>query len=119
MWPRIVNIALGLWLMVAPSVLDYGDPAAANDRIVGPIAAALAVIAVWEATRPLRWVNVVLGLWLVIAPWPLGYPADATLNSTAVGVLLTGLALVPGRYKERLGGGWSAIWAPSPASHKQ
>ena len=69
MWPRIVNIALGLWLMVAPSVLDYGDPAAANDRIVGPIAAALAVIAVWEATRPLRWVNVVLGLWLVIAPF--------------------------------------------------
>ena len=39
MWPRLVSIALGAWLMAAPALLDYGDPARTSDRIVGPLSA--------------------------------------------------------------------------------
>ena len=63
----------GIWLMMSPAVLGYADPARANDRIIGPIVASLATIAMWEVSRPLRWVNVVLGAWLLVAPWLLGH----------------------------------------------
>ena len=71
--------------MASPAVLDYADPARANDRIIGPIVASMATIAIWEVTRPLRWVNVVLGAWLLIAPWLLGHLPDARWNSLAAG----------------------------------
>ena len=119
MWPRLINAALGLWLMVAPAVLDYGDPARANDRIAGPLAASVAVIAIWEVARPLRWLNVALGLWLLAAPWLLGYPAVAALNSTAVGLVLGGCALIRGRLQQRVGGGWRAVWSPVRSADDQ
>ncbi len=111
MWPRIANAALGLWLMAAPAVLGYGGTARANDRIVGPLAASLAVIAIWQVTRPLRWGNVVLGVWLLIVPWLLSYDAVALVNSLAVGVGLIGFGLIRGPTTQRLGGGWSALLA--------
>ena len=111
MWPRIANAALGLWLMVAPAVLDYGGAARANDRIVGPVAASLAVIAISPVTRPLRWGTVALGVWLLIAPWLLAYDAASRVNSLAVGVGLIGFGLIRGPATQRLGGGWSALLA--------
>lgn len=108
--PRLVNAALGLWLMVAPAVLDYGDPAQTNDRIVGPLVASMAVIALWDVTRPLRFVNAALGAWLVLSPLVLGYPTDAMANSIAVGVLVVAVALIPGPIKGRYGGGWRELW---------
>ncbi|MGH7720080.1 MAG: SPW repeat domain-containing protein, partial [Gemmatimonadaceae bacterium] len=91
--------------------LGYAEPARTNDWIVGPIATSVAIVAIWEVTRPLRWVNAALGVWLVAAPWLLGYgDAAATINSTATGTLLLALALVRGEVKQRTGGGWSSLW---------
>jgi hypothetical protein len=115
MWARLVSAALGIWLMAAPAVLDYAGAARTNDRIVGPIVASLAVIAIWETTRSLRWANLPLGGWLLIAPWVLGYPADATWNSLVVGALLLALGLVRGPVNGHFGGGWSALWHDEPA----
>ncbi len=109
MWARIANAALGIWLMAAPAVLGYGGAARTNDRIVGPIAAAFATIAIWEVTRSVRFVNVALGGWLLLAPWILGHAPAATVNSLVVGALLIGFALVRGTVEQRFGGGWSAL----------
>ena len=98
--------------MAAPAILDYGDPARRNDYIVGPVAASLAVVAIWEVTRPVRWANAGLGLWLVAAPWLLGYDPVAAVNSTATGLLLTALSLVRGQIEQRFGGGWTAVMKP-------
>ncbi len=111
MWPRVANAALGLWLMAAPAALGYGGAARANDRIVGPVAASLAVIAISQVTRPLRWGNVALGVWLLLAPWLLPYDAVSRVNSLAVGVGLIGFGLIRGPTPQRLGGGWSALFA--------
>lgn len=46
MWPRLANVAVGIWLMAAPAVLAYGDKAAINDRIVGPVAITFATTAI-------------------------------------------------------------------------
>lgn len=111
MWAQVINAALGIWLVVAPAVLGYGAPARTNDRIFGPVIATFAVIACWEATRPVgRW-NVPLGVWLLLAPWVLDYSVTAAIvNSLAVGALVTGLGFVRGTVTGRYGGGWSVLW---------
>jgi hypothetical protein len=111
MWARIVNTAAGLWLMAAPAVLGYGDPAQFNDRIAGPLAVTCAFVAIWEATRPLRRVNLVIGAWLLLAPFVLGYGATAPIvNSIAVGVVMIACSFVKGTVENRYGGGWSMLW---------
>ena len=118
MWAHVINAALGIWLMAAPVVLQYSAPAQTDDRIIGPVIATFAIVAWWEATRPVgRW-NLPLGLWLLLAPWVLGYGATtAVVNSLVVGLLVAGLSLVRGQYRpEKFGGGWSVLWQKTPAS---
>lgn len=114
MWAHVLAALAGIWLMASPAVLDYADPARDNDRIIGPIVASLATIAIWELTRPLRWVNVILGAWLLIAPWMLGHPPDARWNSLAAGALILALSLVKGSRTHQVGGGWSSLWKGVP-----
>ncbi len=110
MWARIFGVALGIWLMAAPAILDYAGAARINDRIVGPLVVSFAFVAIWGVLRPLRWVNLVLGAWLIVAPWALFYGLVPTINSLVVGVLLMLLSTVRGKIKERYGGGWSSLW---------
>jgi hypothetical protein len=110
MWAQVINMALGLWLMAAPAVLGYGRPAATVDYIVGPLVATFACIAVWEATRPIRWLNLPLGLLLMTGPWLLGYPLQAKVNSTAVGLVVAALSCVRGASRHKFDGGWSMLW---------
>jgi hypothetical protein len=109
MWARIISVILGIWLMAAPTVLDYTGPARDNDHIVGPLVVSFAIIAHWEVTRPLRWIQLVLGFWLLVTPWVLGYELVATLNSSVVGLLLMALSTVSGKTQQRVGG-WSSLW---------
>ena len=117
MWAQILNAILGIWLMAAPAILRYGDPAQTNDRIVGPIAATFAIVAWWEATRSTRWVNLPIGVWLVLAPWVLGYDATAAIvNSMLVGLVMAACATVRGKVEKRYGGGWRAAFRSAPES---
>jgi hypothetical protein len=104
-----VNVALGIWLMAAPAVLGYGGIARSNDRVVGPLAAGFAYVALWSVTRSVRWANVPLGLWLLVAPWLLQYEWVPLLHATVVGVLLISFAWRGGKTSQRFGGGWSAL----------
>jgi hypothetical protein len=107
---HLLPVLAGIWLMASPAVLNYADPARANDRLIGPIVASLAIIAMWEIARPLRWINVAVGGWLLIAPWVLGHAPDARWNSLAAGALILGFSLVKGTRTHPVGGDWSALW---------
>lgn len=86
MGARLVAVAVGIWLMLAPAALGYGDPGATNDRISGPIIGGFAFVAIWEVVRPLRWATLPFGAWLVLAPLVLGYGhLVAGVNSVACG----------------------------------
>lgn len=110
MWPRAIAALLGSWLMAAPAVLGYGDPARTHDYIVGPLVVSVAIIAMAEATRPLRWLNAAAGAWLLVAPFVLGFEPIARLNALVTGVLLLACALVRGRVRSDFGGGWAMLW---------
>lgn len=115
MWARIVNFLFGLWLMAAPALLGHvGTPAEVNDRIVGPLIASFAFVAIWDVTRGLRWVNTLLGLWLIAVPFLLGawvqdWSFPATINSVLVGLYVTALSLVRGAVQHHFGGGWRSL----------
>ena len=110
MWGQIVNTLLGVWLMAAPTALNYHGLARTHDWIVGPVVATVACIAIGEVTRPLRWLNLVAGLWMLAAPWLLAYAAAASVNSMAIGLLIAVLSLSRGKPAHTFGGGWSALW---------
>ena len=91
------NLAIGLWLLVSPLVLDYGagDPRV-HDALAG---AAIAVLAVTRLTTgwwspALSWVNVLIGFWLVAAAFWLAESAAAAWNEAASGAVVAALASV-------------------------
>lgn len=100
---------VGVWLMASPAILGYEGVAAANDRIVGPIAASVAILAMSDVLRSVRLANVGLGGWMAIAAFLLPYPDMAILTTLAAGIALVLLALPESTPKERFGGGWTAL----------
>lgn len=120
MWARFINIALGLWLMVAPGILQYSPAATDNGHIIGPIIVTFSVIAYWEATRVLRKWNYPFAIWLLLAPWILGYDNTfAIINDMAVGMLVLIFASFGGKIKKSYGGGWSSLWKENPEHLKK
>lgn len=111
MWQQVISMLAGLWLMAAPGAIGYGRPAATSDHIVGPLVATFACIAIWEATRGVRWMNLPLGVWAALAPLVLAAPALAIANSLACGVLIAALSTRGGAIEQRFGGGWSMLWS--------
>lgn len=115
MLAQIANILLGLWLMVAPAVLGHAGAAAKNDWIVGPLVVTVATVALWQATRAVRWVNLVLGAWMVLAAWLLGYGRLAAVLTTAVGLAIALLAIPRGRITHQFDGGWRVLREARPS----
>lgn len=118
MYAQLLVAAVGLWLMAAPAVLGYGDPAATSDRVAGPLLVSVGVIAAWEITRSVRWVALPVGLWLLAAPWLLGYPGDATVSSSVAGVVAVGLSFVHGEIRASFAGGWDSLWRSGDPAQK-
>lgn len=107
---RLTAVLTGVWLMFAPWALGYGDPAATNDRVVGPIAGALAFVACWDVLTALRWTTIPCGAWLMLAPAVLGYDAAAAwVSSIAAGALFVATAFVGEDVRDRFGGGWRSV----------
>lgn len=108
---QVVGIVVGVALMAAPAVLGYaGSTASDVHRTIGPTAAGLALIAVWQATRSVRLPNIVLGIVLAVSPVVVDHPADAAVVAVVAGAALVAATPFAGRERRRLGGGWRAAW---------
>jgi hypothetical protein len=89
-WTLVASAALGLWLMFSRLIFGTEPPMADSDHLIGALVITVAVSAMAEVARPLRFINVLFGLWLIAAPWLL---PGATLPGAWAGVL-TGVALI-------------------------
>lgn len=97
---------LGLWLMLAPGLLGLPIQSALadNDHLVGALIAVMAVIAMAEIARPVRFVNLLLGAWLAVGPWLLpGSGAGSRVNDLLVGLAVVALSLPLGKIREHYG----------------
>lgn len=93
--------------MFSPLAFSTEGPMADSDHLVGAMILTIAVCAMAEVARPLRFLNVLFGLWLVAAPWTLAGASQAAIwNAVASGVLVIALSLPRGRRSEEHYGAW-------------
>jgi hypothetical protein len=91
-----VNAVAGVWLILSPAVLAYGNgTAAAVDMVLG---VAIIVTALWAANSvavAAVWTQILLAVWLFIAPWALGYSyvSRALGNDLVVATVVALIAL--------------------------
>jgi nucleoside-diphosphate-sugar epimerase/uncharacterized membrane protein len=96
-WTLVVSVVLGAWLMFTRLTFGTVPPLAYNDHLVGALVITVAIIAMAEVARPLRFVNTLFGLWIVAAPWLLaGGSGVGWWSSVIVGVALSLLSLPRG-----------------------
>jgi uncharacterized membrane protein len=104
-WNLLASVALGIWLMASPTVLGFDGTAAHSNHLVGALVVTVAVMALGEVGRALRFVNILFGAWFIVAPWLLsGTTTAATLSDALVGVALILLSIRRGPVRESYGG---------------
>jgi hypothetical protein len=98
MWPRIVEIMLGLWLVLGPLIfrLGAGDGALIVNHVLYG-AATILVSSIALRVSFLRVVTIAIGLWLIGFGYLVGgYPsAPGYQNLMIVGALLCALGIIP------------------------
>lgn len=109
MLARLASVAVGLWVMMSPGVLELSGEERTMAHILGPLIVAFAVISISEVTRPVRWAVIVPGAALAILPWLLGLDHATALMYAACGIAASLLALIRGAVHGSYGGGWSAL----------
>ena len=103
-WNLVLIMAIGIWIMSAPSVLGYSGSLADSNHLVGAIIVTFAIIPMSEVARPLRYIHILFGLWLIAAPWILGGDHEAAKWSGVIaGALLIPLALPRGKVRDQRG----------------
>ena len=115
MFPRFLNIAIGVWLMASPAVLGYvATPAEVSQRIVGPFIATFAAVAIWEGTRSVRLWNRGPALWLLAAPLLLPHTTPAAVNSLLCGLAILLITFLGRHIEQHFGGGWASLFKHQP-----
>jgi len=106
-WTLLASCVLGAWLMFSRMIFATAGTIANNDHVVGALVITIAVCAMAEVARPLRFLNTLFGLWLLAAPWLLtGATAGATANDMLTGILLIALSLPRGTRSPEHYGAW-------------
>src|SRR6188472_343428 len=90
--PSWLNIALGIWVIISPFVVQFSQLPAAmwNNVIVGIVVAVLAIIRTSVRSQTAwSWANVILGIWMIISPFALGVMTAAILwNNIILGIVI-------------------------------
>ena len=105
-----LNVALGLWLIVAGLILPHTSGASVTESIVAGSIVALASLWAARAFRPTvslvaSWTVTLTGIWICCAPFVLGYERATllgVLNQILVGVAIALLAATNMRRKAAL-----------------
>jgi nucleoside-diphosphate-sugar epimerase len=106
-WTLAAVCAIGVWLMFSRLTFNTAGTIANGDHLVGAMIITIAVCAMAEVARPLRFLIVPFGLWLIVAPWMIvGATTGAALNDVIAGLVVMGLSLPRGRRSKERYGAW-------------
>ncbi|MCA1403295.1 NAD-dependent epimerase/dehydratase family protein [Ensifer sp. IC3342] len=106
-WTLVASVLLGTILMATPLVFGSDPPLYYSDHVVGCTVIMVAVTAMAEVVRPVRFLNVALGAWVVASPFLLaGGGMVAAFADIAIGLALIALSLPRGTRSEEHYGGW-------------
>lgn len=107
-WTSGIDALVGVWLVIAPWVLGYGDVTSAMWTSVsaGTTIMLVALLRIMnpDQTVPLGWVNVLLGGWLIAAPFVIPYEAGVHTTPIYWNDVLSGVGVF-----------WFALWSMAAA----
>lgn len=97
-WLSSVLMLGGVWLVLAPYLLNYATSnASTNDILTGIAIGVLAAVGALATTRSraTSWLTLAAGVWLVVAPFGLGYTAEQTpfWNDIIIGAAVIALSV--------------------------
>lgn len=103
-WTLLVSLTLGVVLMCSRLIAGTDGPLANSDHLLGSLVIVVAVSALAEVARPLRFINMLLGAALIGAPFIFeGGTLWSVMLDVAAGVALIGLAVPRGAISNRYG----------------
>lgn len=106
----IAGVVVGTWLMIAPAILDYAGMVLADlHRVAGPVAASLALVSAWEATRALRWPNVLMSAFVAASVVFFDVDRTVLVVTAAAGASLAIATPFARRRRHQFAGGWWAL----------
>ncbi|QFI69355.1 NAD-dependent epimerase/dehydratase family protein [Sinorhizobium alkalisoli] len=106
-WTLVVSVLLGIVLMSTPLVFGTEPPLYYSDHVAGCLVVMIAVTAMAEVVRPLRFINAALGAWIAASPFLLsGGSTFGVIADVVVGLGLIALSLPRGTRSEEHYGGW-------------
>ncbi|HKY95409.1 MAG TPA: vitamin K epoxide reductase family protein [Kiloniellales bacterium] len=94
-WELGVSLAIGLWLLFTRSTLGNAGTLADMDHLLGSLILTVAVTALADVAKIVRYLNVPLGAALVVTPFAFGADSLATVISVGLGLLLIWVSLRP------------------------
>ncbi len=100
MWPRVVEVMLGVWLLMSPFIFGHAGDAVWRWTTDLGCAAALITLALASYAPKLayaHWFSVLIGLWLCgFGYFASPYPTPPALqNNLIVGLLVLMFAIIP------------------------
>jgi hypothetical protein len=115
MWTAILNIILGFWLMIAPSVFKMNQVTSDNNYIIGPLVITFSVISLWDINRKAIRANILLGIWLLVALFLFDFTKTiAFFSNGACGSFIILFSSIKRKALGKYGGGWKSLFQHNP-----
>ena len=115
MWSAIINIVLGIWLIISPSIFEMNKFTSDNNYVIGPLVITFSVISLWKINRNAVKANILLGLWLLIALIVLDFTRTiAFFSNGACGAFIIVMSSIKRKAVQHFGGGWRSLFQHNP-----
>ncbi|ETR77244.1 vitamin K epoxide reductase [Afipia sp. P52-10] len=106
-WTLVASTLIGILLMTTPLLFGTNAPLYFSDHVTGCLVILVAITAMAEVARAVRFLNVGLGAWIALSPFMFGGgTATAMVANILIGLLLVGLSLPRGPRSDARYGGW-------------
>jgi nucleoside-diphosphate-sugar epimerase/uncharacterized membrane protein len=107
-WNLVASVLVGVWLMLTRLTVGAQGELANADHLIGALAITIAVTALAEVARPVRYLNVLLGLALLVVPFIYDASMPVMLSELVCAVLLILLSLRRGPVRNQYGN-WNRL----------
>jgi hypothetical protein len=104
MWPRVVEVMIGVWLAMSPFIFHPSfehPPYWWSDFACSVLVMTFALLSFWHPTRKAHLLQIVMGLWLMAWAYANGFvrePVPPSLqNNVMTGFTLLMFAILPNR----------------------
>ncbi len=109
-WTLAASAGIGVVLMLSPVLAGTAAPLYFSDHVAGCLVILVAVTAMAEVVRPVRFANLALGAWIAVSPFLLeGAGAFGPAGNIVLGLALVAASLPRGTRSDEHYGGWDRL----------